>query len=245
MNNRNTIQDELNSLSSNLAPDANGTPFLVPEGYFEGLAAAVLAKIKGEQVVSASEEIAQLSPLLAAISKKPPYSVPEHYFQSNLETLPFLISEDEESLVLSFVEKEMPYQVPAGYFANLPEQVIEKAGNGTKSGRVVSLMKRKWMRLAVAAVLTGLITISGIAYFNGKSSTSAANVPVAVELKKATTEDLKQFIKNTDASVIDQTQLTAKNSSQPDQKLFKDVSDKDLQAFLDQVPTEDVDLDVN
>lgn len=244
MNNRNTIQDELNGLNSDLASNASGTPFSVPEGYFEGLANAVLAKIKGDQVVSASEEIAQLSPLLAGISKLP-YSVPENYFQSNLETLPFVISDNEESVVLSFVEKQMPYEVPTGYFANLPEQVIEKVDNGKTPGRVVPFMKRKWMRLAVAAVMAGVITISGIAYFNGRSGGSAANVPVAVELKKASTEDLKQFIKNTDVSVTDQTQLTAKNNTKPDQKIFKDVSDNDLQAFLDQVPTEDADLDVN
>jgi len=245
MNNRNNIQDELNSLNSDLASNAEGTPFSVPEGYFEGLADSVLTKIKGELVVSASEETSQLSPLLAAISRTSPYSVPDNYFQSNIETLPFLISQDEDSLVLSFVEKEMPYEVPTGYFASLPEQVIEKVGEGKTSGKVVSLTKRKWMRLAVAAVMAGVITVSGIAYFNGKSHSSVANVPVAVELKKASTEDLKQFIKNNDASVTDQTQLTAKNNSKPDQKIFKDVSDKDLQAFLDQVPTEDVDVDVN
>lgn len=245
MNNRNTIQDELNSLNSNLASNADGTPYAVPEGYFESLANSVLAKIKGEEVVSVSEEIAQLSPLLAGISRELPYSVPENYFQSNLETLTFLISENEQSLVLSFVEKEMPYEVPTGYFANLPEQVIEKIGDNKSAGKVVPLTKRKWMRLAVAAVIAGVITISGIAYFNGKSNSSTTNVPVAVALKKASTEDLKQFIKNTDVTVTDQTQLTAKNTSKPDQKIFKDVSDKDLQAFLDQVPTEDVDVDVN
>jgi len=244
MNNLDNIQDELNSLNSNLASKANGAPYSVPQGYFEGLADSVLAKIRADQVVAASEEIAQLSPLLAGISRNLPYSVPENYFQSNFETLPFLISENEELLVLSFVEKEMPYVVPTGYFANLPEQIIERLGNGKTSGRIVPLMKRKWMRLAVAAVMAGVITISGIAYFNGKNS-SSTNVPVAVQLKKASTEDLKQFIKNTDASVTDQTQLTAKNSSKPDQKIFKDVSDKDLQAFLDQVPTDDVDVDVN
>lgn len=245
MNNRNNIQDELNGLNSNLASNANGTPFSVPEGYFEGLAGSVLSKIKADQVVSASEEISQLSPLLAGISRELPYSVPQNYFQSNLEALPFLISDEKESLVLSFVEKEMPYEVPRGYFANLPEQVIEKINNGKTSGKLAPLAKRKWMRLAVAAVMAGVITISGIAYFNGKSNSSASNVPVTVALKKASTEDLKQFIKNNDASVTDQMQLTAKNSPRPDQKLFKDVSDKDLEAFLDQVPTEDVDVDVN
>jgi hypothetical protein len=246
MNNRNTIQNELNELNSGLDSNLNNTPYSVPEGYFEDLAASVLAKIKGEQAVSASEEIAELSPLLAGISKKLPYKVPEGFFQSNLEDLEAFTSENEESLVLSFIDKQMPYEVPAGYFANLPEQVLEKVN--PRSGKLVP-MKRRWMRLAAAAMLTGLVALSGILYFNrsgNTGSTSKGPVPVAVELKKASTEELNEFIKNTAIDVNDnKAPVTAKNLPSKETKLFDDVSDKELEAFLSQMPTDDDELDIN
>src|SRR5690348_12597312 len=108
MSTTNTIQDELNEMNSGLNPNASDTPYSIPEGYFDGLASSVLAKIKGETPVAASEEIAQLSPLLAGISRQLPFSVPDNFFQSNLEGLKAFTSENEESLVLSFINKEMP-----------------------------------------------------------------------------------------------------------------------------------------
>ncbi len=244
MNIRNNIKDELNELNSEINANANDTPYSVPEGYFEGLAAAVLAKIKGEGAVTASEEIAQLSPLLAGISKKTPYSVPEDYFNSNIEGLKAFTS-DEESLVLSFIDKQMPYEVPAGYFANVPEQVFQKISDRTS--RVVPLMRRKWMRLAVAAMITGIITISGIAYFN-KSVDPATTDPVTA-VQKASTEELNDFINSTavDLPGDEKLQLTANNtpSKKEVKQLFDDVSDKELENFLDQVQLDDEEFDIN
>src|SRR5438270_8274638 len=104
------IKDELRDLNSQL-PD-NQVPYSIPEGYFEGLAGAVLAKIKGDQGESASDEIGQLSPLLASISRNMPYSFPDNYFQTVDEEIPVLIAEEKESAVLSFIGKTMPYVLP-------------------------------------------------------------------------------------------------------------------------------------
>ena len=244
MNIRNTIKDELNELNSGLNANTNNTPYSVPEGYFEGFAASVLAKIKGEQVSSASEEIAQLSPLLAGISRSLPYSVPDDYFQSNIEGLKAFTSEDEESLVLSFIDKQMPYEVPAGYFANVPEQVLQKISDRS---RVIPLMKRKWMRLAVAAMVAGIIAVSGIAYFSRGDSATATDPVTAV--KKASTQELNDFINSTAVNVSDDNnvQLTATNTPQKREvkQLFDDVSDKELEAFLSQVPADDEEFEIN
>jgi hypothetical protein len=233
----------LNELNSSLNSNSNNTPYFVPEGYFDGFAASVLAKIKGEQAVSASEEIAQLSPLLAGISRKTPYSVPEDYFQSNIEGLEAFTSENEDSLVLSFIDKEMPYEVPIGYFANLPEQALEKVNE--RRAKVVP-MKRKWMHWVAAAMVVGIITISGIAYFNNRGTHSGNNV--AVEIKKASTKELDDFLKtNTviDVNVnSDKSQPTATNTTER-KNLFNGVSDKELEAFLNQVPTDDDEVDIN
>ena len=238
MNTGKNIQDELNELNSGLNSDSNN-PYSVPEGYFDGLAASVLAKIKGETSVPAMEELVQLSPLLAGIPKKMPYEVPEDYFQSNIEGLTAFTSDSEESLVLSFIEKDMPYEVPTGYFANVPEQVLEKIS--ARGAKVVPIGRRKWIRLAVAAAFTGIMAVSGIFYFNNRGNNGTTGDPVTA-VEKATTEELNDFI-NTTAVTDDKSQVTVNNNPKTE-KIFADVSDKELNDFLDQMPADD-EIDFN
>ena len=235
MDSNKNINDELNELNSGL-PGAPGPVYSVPEGYFDGLAASVLARIKGGD--SSQNELSQLSPFLAGISRKMPYAVPEGYFESTIENLSALTS-DEDSLVLSFISRENVYEVPLGYFANFPEQIMEKLSR--REARVVPIMKRKWVRMAVAAMVTGVLILSGITYFNtGKTD---GNQPVAVEIKKASTEELDAFVQAAGAEVQGE-QNTAQNSAAV-KNLLKDVSDEELEAFLDQVPVEEEEFDLN
>ena len=239
MSNRKHIQDELKELKTDLPIDQNGSPFAVPEGYFEGFADSVLSKIKGEQLQFAMDEIAQLSPLLAGISRRMPFSVPEAYFQETIEFLPVLTSENEESLVLSFVDKEMPYQVPSGYFLDLSGQVLDKISE--PGGKVIPMGRRKWMRIAMAAIFAGIITISGIFYFNSKKDISVDNPEwVSKKVKNVSDREIEEFVKTTDVNST--SPVTAQNipvKTSDVKRLLQDVSDKDINAFLDQVPTED------
>ncbi|HYE54250.1 MAG TPA: hypothetical protein VD996_05380 [Chitinophagaceae bacterium] len=73
------ILNELKELSPTVAGLGQSTPYQVPPGYFEGLAAQILSRIK-TQDLSAKEEIETLSPLLSGLSKKTPYEVPAGYF---------------------------------------------------------------------------------------------------------------------------------------------------------------------
>ena len=240
MSSRNTIQDELRGLNSELSPDFHGTPYAVPSGYFESLAEAVLAKIK-RQNLSPVSEIAELSPLLAGLSKKMPFSIPDDYFQTSIENLPLAAFENEESAMLSFIGKEMPYDVPAGYFENLPVQLLSKvAGTNAK----VVPFRRKVVRLMAAAVVIGVMAVAGIFYFTkGGTDTNNNTTPtdVAVELKKVSTEELDEFIKSADINLTDETtQVTAKNTMKPKEaKIFRDVTDEELKAFLEQLPVEE------
>jgi hypothetical protein len=248
MNSRNHIQDELNDMGSSLPFNPAGSPYFVPDGYFEGLAASVLAKVHSEEI-SAAAEIAALSPLLSGISRSMPHHVPEGFFQATMEELPLITAADESSVVLSFIEKEMPYQVPSGYFESLPDQVLSKI---PRPARVVPFSGRKWVRLAAAAMVAGVITLSGILYFrdggtNGPkapgSQVAVELKPVDVELKKASSEELDAFIKNNAVGL--NSSVTAQNTSSRDVKKFlQDVSDKELNAFLDQIPSEE-ELDIN
>ena len=74
MRSQTNIKDELKSLESGL-PVTDNPAFSVPEGYFEGLASSVLAKVKASEA-SVQKELAEISPLLAGIPKVTPYSVP-------------------------------------------------------------------------------------------------------------------------------------------------------------------------
>ncbi len=236
MNTRDNIQDELNGLNSNLPSDSGQTPFSVPEGYFDGLAASVMAKIKAQPPVSARSEIAELSPLLAGLSRNMPYSVPAGYFQTTVAELPILTAEDPPSAILSLVERVTPYAVPAHYFDNLPESVLNKIA---PKARVVPMIRRKWMRLA-AAVLTGVIALSGYFYFSHKSEFDA-NKPIASQLKNVSIKELDAFINTTDITSSNTETVQVQSAAQMEvEKMLKDVSDKELDAFLRQMPADDL-----
>jgi hypothetical protein len=245
MKHSDNIQNELNEINSSLPGKANGSVLSVPEGYFEGFAASVLNRIKKANVAeSASAEIAQLSPFLAGISRSMPFEVPDNYFQTNIDVLPSIVS-DKESLVLSFIDKDMPFEVPKGYFFNLPEQVMESVES--HEPKVVKMSGRKWMRMAVAAMIAGIITVSGIVYFKTDNSGSIDKDAVAnqntkadinKELKTVSTAELDAFI-NTRVVTEDYSATVNNTAKTSDVKtLLEDVSDKELEAFLDQVPTD-------
>jgi len=229
MKNRKNIQDELGNLGSKL-PEAEN-PYAVPDGYFENFAAGMLARVKGvEEALSAAEETAALSPLLAGIPRNNPYTVPEGYFEETLSGLPAITGTASPAL-LSLIEKEGPYTVPLGYFANFHESVLQKRG-----ARVVQMKKRGWMRMAVAAAITGIMALGGYMY----TQRSDAGKPVAVQLKNVSTQELDAFIRAAGAGVSSTETAQSSPAVQPEvEKMLDDVSDRELDAFLSQVPYEE------
>jgi hypothetical protein len=242
MNNRNDIQKELKELNSSLPLNKTPEIYSVPEGYFEGLAASVLLKIKAGQS-TAQEEIAAISPVLAGISRKMPFSLPENYFDQTAEGLPGLIREDQLPDVLAQAVKSNPYQVPENYFNNLSDQVLSKVSTAPKpQAKLISMHPKRWMRYATAAVVTGVIALGSILYFsNNKSSPDPARQPqewVAGKLKNVSNKELDEFIKTADAKDIAGTTQSRTAGNMEVRKLLKDVPDSDLDEFLNQVPGE-------
>ncbi|HYK56833.1 MAG TPA: hypothetical protein VEV15_10225 [Flavisolibacter sp.] len=237
MNSRDNIQNELNDMDSHLPSHTGQNPFAVPEGYFEGLAASVMSKIKGQHEPSASQEIAELSPLLAGIPRSTPYAVPLGYFQTTIEELPFLTGEDPKSAILSLVERVTPYEVPTGYFDDLPEQVLNKLAPKAK---VIPIVRRRWMRLVAAAMITGIMGLSGYFYLTQKGRLDA-NKPIAAQLKNVSIRELDDFIKTADiaSSSTETAQRKAADETEV-QKMLISVSDRELDVFLSQVPTDDL-----
>lgn len=243
MNSRIHISDELRELNSSLPAYANEPVFTVPDGYFEHFAASVLAKVKAIDAASVNDELSHLSPLLAAIPRHMPYALPENYF-SELE--PGLPAREEEPLpsVLGEHHRRMPYAVPAGYFEALPEAVLARVER--PKARVVP-MRTRWMRVAAAAVVAGVMALSGYLYFGG----SGTNTPdfqsnpeewVARKLKGVSTDALEAFIQTADATPGGTS--TASGRAPEVRSMLKDVSDRELENFLEQVPTDDDELSV-
>ena len=126
MENRINIMNELGEISPIVAQISPALPYQVPNGYFEGLAEQILARIKAEA----------LPPVLEA-AKENPYSVPQGYF----EKLPELIlnrvraenalnpQEEIEAIspLLSQLRNKQPFNVPVGYFNDLPENITDGA----------------------------------------------------------------------------------------------------------------------
>lgn len=253
MNSRTAILNELRSLDSHLPLTASPS-FSVPEGYFENLAASVLARVKTGDALTSEAEINGLSPLLAGISKKMPYSVPSFYFTDNLPTTP--VSQTEAATpVLSAIGKEMPYAVPETYFDDLPALLLSRVSE--PKTKVVPLFRRRWMQTAAAAVVAGGLLVGGLQIFKNKPTQEEAVMTTAdtastliaeakpriqPEIKKVSTEDLQNFVKSIPATadVSSKKEVSKKEVA----NLLKDVSVNDMEDFLSAVPQPDEDLSV-
>lgn len=243
MNSRDSIQNELKDLSAEL-PLLQHSPFAVPAGYFDGLAASVLARIKVGEDEGAS-------PLLASIPKGMPYAVPSGYFAGNLAQLSV---DDVSSELLTGISKRLPYQVPADYFDTLPTIILTKV---TKpQARVIPLFARPWMRVAAAAVVVAALVTGGIQIFNGSKSQTVAvqsNVPankeVAItkpvlqqEIKAVSTRELEQFIENVPVAGTVAEPAQTQPMKAETEALLKDVSVNEMESFLAVLPTGDDEL---
>lgn len=256
MDNQDNIQDELRSLNSGLPVSNSPTPFSVPEGYFDGLAASILAKAKA-QSMSVEAELQELSPLLAGLSRQMPYSLPEGYFNDTLTSLPALLAE-EESAVLAAIGKATPYSVPDGYFDALPHQITAKLIR--PKAKVVPFFSRTWMKVAAAAVIGGVILLGGYQLLNqpnGDDPVAASystadstenfiasneSFSVTQEIKTVSTEEIDAFIQTVPLNPAKLKNSRAFTERKEVAELLQDVSASEIDAFLEQIPTADENL---
>lgn len=252
MSSQKHIQDELRSFESGL-PVNNNQPFSVPEGYFEGLGASILAKVKKSED-SVQAELDELSPILASIPKQTPYSVPSFYFENNMEGITAFIQESDSSVVAAIGTK-MPYEVPEGYFETLSNEILAKVSK--PKARVVPLFARTWMRVASAAAVAGVLFFGGYQLLNtnpqvdSSSATTqtttteqnlvANNVqPLEKQIQQASTKDLEDFIETVQVNTPKAPEII-KTTSAKEQvaALLKDVPTGEMESFLSALPTAD------
>jgi hypothetical protein len=239
MTNRNDILNELKELGSNLTVNPLENIYSVPQGYFEGFASQVLARIKAIEAADAKEELGHLSPYLSGLSNKNPYKVPAGYFEGleeRLKSIVHVTSEftngDEElktlSPLLQELKKENPYTVPEGYFENLSAPVV-------KETKVVSITSRKWFKMAAAAVVIGIVAITGVLVLNQNKVNIDKDPHAWVEksMKKVSTEKIDEFIKLAEKETnFDGTVAITTNKPDDIKELVKDIPENELQDFL-------------
>ncbi len=243
MTRKENILNELNELKSMLVTVNPENIYAVPAGYFEGLAELVLNRIKAMEAINAAEELSYLSPSLKNISRQMPYDVPAGYFEGLAEKTIRKVHENnvnqsskEEletlSPLLSGLKKTMPYSIPEGYFENLAEK------RNKPVTKVVSFTHRSWFRYAAAAVVTGVVVLSGLIILNTRKSVDPVKQPYAwvkksiKEVDKAVIED---FVTLADEEYVAR-DAVASGPVKPEEikELMKDVSDKEIQDFLDE-----------
>ena len=261
MTNRFNILNELRDLGSSLTNHTPQNIYEVPHGYFEGFLTHLLIRIKASEAPNVSDELSILSPFLSSIPKQNPYSVPSGYFDGLEEKLmeglrqhaDYLTSEEELtslSPLLSGLKRENLYAVPDGYFENLTTE-LSTAVSRKSEAKVIPLTSRRWFRYASAAVVSGFIVFTGLTYFNrpNNNPVEANKAWAKVEKNVSTLSDkeLKDFVQYTDAGLSGNEIVTGKTAPAEDVKeLLKDVSDKELQQFLDQTAdTEEDPLSMN
>jgi len=251
MTNRNTILNELKDIGSALGNYNPQNIYAVPTGYFEGFPTQVLNRIKALEAANAKEELEYLSPLLSSVSKETPYSVPAGFFQNLSADILQKISEhadhktsEEEieslSPLLSSLKNKNPYSVPAGYFETL-ETKTEK-----KEAKVISITKRRWYRLAVAAVFIGVVAIGGL-LFIGQRPVTVDNPQAWINknvTKKVSNEKIDEFVKLAEDETINTTEENDAAKQAEMKELMKDISEKEIEDFLnDAVALESNDTD--
>ena len=245
MTNKENILQELNELNSSLANITPLNVYTVPAGYFDILITQVLNRIKALEALSADDELGYLSPSLKNISREMPFAVPQGYFEGLAENTLELVRESNEyqsakeeletlSPLLSGLSKKMPYTVPQGYFEDLGKKENKPAA------KVVSITHRSWFKYAAAAVVTGFIVLAGVLFFNSPKSVDPVEQPYAwvkKNIKKVDKADIDAFVELADKEFFNQSAVaTGPVKPAEIKELMKDVSDKEIQDFLDSTP---------
>lgn len=224
------IIDELTQMGSLLSQHQPGEIYQVPAGYFDKFPELMQFRVT-------------LPHIMEDDLHKPthPYKVPQGYFENLPQQLLNLVKEEEQpaeeeletlSPLLSSLKKENPYQVPAGYFEKLPQPKHSEA-------KVVSMgSAQKWMRYAAAAIVIGIIAISGVLFFNQNSAIDPVTNPqawVQQKTKKISNDELESFIElaNIETNAIHPNIVNPVKEAEL-KELLEDVPETEINNFLNE-----------
>jgi len=141
------------------------------------------------------------------------------------------------------LKNKQVYEVPEGYFDTTAAIILNKAKQ-QEPAKIISVgFRKKVMRYAVAAVISGIIVLTGYLY-SGKGS---ATVPdIAGATAKIPDQEIENFLNNntvaladigTDADSLSTATIEDAGTNADDTKdLLADISDEELQQYVDQRP---------
>jgi len=177
--------------------------FTVPDGYFEGFAGKLMARIHAtEQDMSPSGELAILSPLLNSMDRKMPYTLPAGYFAglagqvitASLATEPLPVIDADQPLLNLGLENKNPYQVPEGYFDGLAATILNRV-KVPAVAKLVSFPKQaRWLRYAAAAVVIGVISTAGLLFFN--KQVTLKQIDPLQSLSQVSEQEMMNYLEN-------------------------------------------------
>lgn len=185
--------------------------YFVPEGYFENLAGNILSKIKNSPANSVQQELKELSPLLSSIPKTNVYTVPENYF---------------ETLQIAAIKENVQ-----------PAAKVILIGSKT----------RKWLNYAAAACIAAVLFGGGYLYFAKEKplvpGVSIYNPPLATvdvqkEISGLSDDEINNYLKDHNNTAVYTNVADDNNSENMDilQSLLQNVSDEEIQQYLNQNP---------
>ena len=219
-----------------------------PQGYFEGFADKMLARVKAESIVSVDEEMATLSPFLSKIKKEMPYLVPQDYFESfsgavveSAQAIEFVNNELENlSPMMADLRNKNPYSTPLGYFEQLPNSILSRVGTEIRpAGRVISISSRKtWLKFAAAAIFIGFI--STVSFFALNIKTAVPNTDPIASLSKVSDDEMVNYLQNQELAIPDSTLANSPlatidlSSGNDAVDLLSNITDDELQQYVNE-----------
>ncbi len=218
MNRDITIQQELQTIASNIAHIPYVPTYTVPKHYFEGLASSIVLKLPTTNT----------------------YTVPKLYFDTLATTVLLKIKQDANELTtvaptLANIAKVNVYAAPPQYFESLPKY--------TSATPVVAMPQRKkiitLIKYAAAACIVGVVAVLGIQYATLSTTTNKEN-----DIVPGTGMTYTQ-IKNIDVDkAIDSINTTEMTTYLCDKGLVvcTDNNEAAVQQELDQLNINDADL---
>jgi hypothetical protein len=234
MDNRNYILQELSEISPSLTKISKTDVFTVPASYFENLASIILSKVTA------------INDVEFEFPKGNPMKVPNGYFDNfsnqvlqKIYTDSRKVNEVEQELsevapLLNKISKQPVYQVPENFFQTFQ---VKSFGTIKKEAKVVSLsFVTKYMRYAVAAIITTIIAISAYLFIDkspDKYSSPSANI--SSEVKNLSSQEIIDYL-NTHSNSSNVTKVYYEGTNQDPElnKRLKQMSDEEIKQYLDE-----------
>lgn len=155
------------------------------------------------------------------VGKKTGFSIPNNYFEDTEEGI--LSSIKTESFT-----KKNSFKIPDNYFNEIEDDIFAKINNqNTKETKVISLRKRFLQMVPIAAAASILLFI-GLNYFNTDNGSTYT-------IDDITEAEITAWYENGYGDTDDDEFVLALNTIDLDSDAFSDISNDNLEEYLDDI----------